>query len=280
MYNQIDLDKIVCSKPEKKEFTDAKGGKGSYYILPISYDRGESTGALYVRFPITKYWPLTSESDSLAMIHDPTHPEHKAIQQFYTALRKKGGQFLFKHQDDLGKSFDDENLAVGMLKSPVHVKKEGGKVKGNGTTYYKLLRGSVSSNSSLFIGPDRKVYPKKKFFGYTIEGSSLVRIDNIYVGNTMSYKQTLIQVDIKTIVKVNSKPVDESIPEEDDETKQAFLEALGDGDDEEEEEKTEEKGSPSTPPKVSDETKNETLDFLNTVNSNPMGKGEKPVMPE
>ncbi|SPN79325.1 Hypothetical protein BRZCDTV_278 [Brazilian cedratvirus IHUMI] len=279
MYNQINFDKVVCSKPEKKEFTDEKTQKKGYYnVIPISYDKGESTGPFYFRLPIVKFWPLTSESDSLAMIHDPTHPDHKTIQQFYIALRKKGGEFLFKHQEDLGKVYDEEIFAINDLKSPVHIKKEGGKVKGNGTTYLRLLRGSVSSNSSLFIGPDRKVYPKKKFFGYTIEGSPLVRVDNIYSGTSRTFKQTLVQVDIKTIVKVNSKPVDDSVPEEDDETKQAFLEALGDGDDEEEEQTV--SNSPSTPPKVSEQTKDETLDFLNSVNSNPMAAREKPTMPE
>ncbi|SHO33178.1 Hypothetical protein BQ3484_110 [Cedratvirus A11] len=280
MYHQVDFSKIISSKPEKKEFTDAKGAKGNYHSMSVSYDKGESTGPFYFRLPIVKFWPLTAESDSLAIIHDPSHPEHKAIQQFYASLRKKGGEFLFKHQDDLGKVFEEENIAVGMFKSPVHVKREGGKVKGNGTTYLRLLRGSVSSNSSLFIGPDRKVYPKKKFFGYTIEGSPLVRVDSVYVGNTQSFKQTLVQVDIKTIVKVNSKPVDESVPEEDDETKQAFLEALSEGGDDEEEEQGSAEGSnsPSTPPKVSEKVKDETMDFLNSVNSNPIGK-EKPSMP-
>lgn len=276
-YTEINFDKIVCSKPEKKEFTDEKTQKKGYYnIIPVNYDKGESTGPFYFRLPIVKFWPLTADNDSLAMIHDPTHPEHKAIQQFYTALRKKGGEFLFKHQDDLGKSYDEEVFAVNDLKSPVHVKKEGGKVKGNGTTYFRLLRGSISSNSSLFIGPDRKVYPKKKFYGYTIEGSPLVRVDNIYSGTSRSFKQTLVQVDIKAVVKINSKPVDESISEEDDETKRAFLEALADGD--EEEENQEGSGSPSTPPKVSEQTKNETLDFLDMVNT--MTVREKPTMPE
>ncbi|QIN54247.1 hypothetical protein [Cedratvirus kamchatka] len=274
MYDQVDLTKIMCSKPEKKEYTDEKTQKkGTYHIIPISYDKGDSTGPFYYRLPIYKFWPLTDESDSLAMIHDSSNPDHKQLQQFYTALRKKGGEFIFKHQDDIDKSFDEENIAVGMLSNPVYVKKENGKTKGNGTTYFKLLRGSVSSNSTLFIGPDRKVYPKKRFYGYTIEGSGLVRVDSIYSGSKISYRQSMVQIDIKTVKKLNSEPIDNSVPEEDDETKQAFLEALGD--EEEEVEKT----PSSTPPKVSEKVKDETMDFLNSVNSNPMGK-EKPVMPE
>lgn len=277
MYNQIDFDKVICSKPEKKEYTDEKTQKkGNYHVIPISCDRGDSTAPFYYRLPIYKFWPLTKDSDSIAMIHDSSNPDHKQVQQFFAALRKRAGGFVFKYQDDIDKSFDEENIAVNMLSNPIYVKKENGKTKGNGTTYFKLLRGSVSSNSSLFIGPDRKVYPRNRFHGFIIEGSPLIRVDNVYSGAKIILKQSIVQIDIKTVKKLNSEPVDNSVPEEDDETKQAFLEALGD--ETEEEESTETSTSPSTPSKVSEKVKDETTDFLNSVNSNPLGK-EKPVMP-
>lgn len=237
--NEVDFTKVTCSEADKKEFTDKKDGtKGSYYVIPVAFDRGDMTTDFVVRLPMCKFWPLTEDSDSLSIIHESSGPEYKNILGFFENLKMRASQFLFVNRNRIGKggNIKKESDALSLIKDPVYLKyTDDGKPKGSGTSYLKLLKGSASQNSSLFVGPDGRVYPKKRFYNHSLEGSPVIKIENIYCGQSYIIKISLLQVDILKIKKLNSTSIDPEYTVKDPLVVGEFLQALEEGKEEEEE---------------------------------------------
>ncbi len=238
-YNEVNFNKVVCSEAQKKEFDDPKDKtkKITYHTIPIHLEKENATTEFIVRLPVCRFYPLTDTSDSLAMIHDRTHPDHENIIKFFDDLHIAGANFLYKNRNRVNKgNIQDSTAAKVFLRHPIYIKRmEDGTPKGSGNSYFRLLKGSPVSNSSLFVGPDSRVYPVKKFQNYYLEGSPVILISNIFCGQSCSIRMNLVQLDILKIKKLNSSSIDASYCNQDPKVIDEFKRELEDKPEEEEE---------------------------------------------
>lgn len=233
-YNEINIEKIICADAEKKEFKDKEDKQVSYHSIPIFYDRGDMTTDCLVRLPICRFFPLDEKSHSLVIVHDKNDANFQPLSDFFDKLKGRCAEFLSKHANKIGKrSLKNVEKASDALGDPIYVKvTEDGKAKGSGNTYLKLIPPSPTRNCSLFVGPNRKVYPKKKLFGYSLKGSPVIKVENIYCGQSCSIRFKLIQLDISEIKKLNSASIDPDYAVEDPKVVSDFLAELKDEEEE------------------------------------------------
>lgn len=205
----IDFNKFVATLPERKESEDPnkKGNKIVYYVTPFFYNLGNKSVDILVRLPIYNFYPINESSYSMALIHDPENEHYDKVIEFFDDLKAFAKRATFQNAKNIGQPRMKESEAV--VKDPIHFTTTAdGRTKGHGRTYFKFIRGSPIRPSTRFIGPDLKSYPLKKFYGFSITGSPVIRIEGLHHGQSNILKISLFQIDIHRIKRLDNSTAD------------------------------------------------------------------------
>lgn len=229
-YDQVDFNKVIGSRANKKEIKDKEGKTIIYHLVPIFYKKDDGkTSEFIFRLPECDYLPLTNEYKSMALAHDQNDANYEAIKAFFAKLHERGAQFLFDNSDKLSQDVENVTQAKSHLNNPIHVKKlEGGARLGSGITYLRLLGGSPTTNGTLFAAPGKRkeIIPKFKLYGCRIRASVLVRVSSIFIGAKNTIRMEAVEVNIKNIKKLNSESVDPEYTYDDPQDEENFYKEL------------------------------------------------------
>ena len=228
-YNEINIDKIICNDAEKKEFKDQEGKQVSYYSIPIFYNKGEVNEDCLIRLPECTFFPMNEKSTDAVIVYNKKEPNYEVLKDFFDKVKRKCAEFLCANKNKINKpALKTVEKAYDALKDLIYITlTSDGKPKGAGMTYLRLLSPSPYRNSTLFVGPDKKVYPKKRLLGYTIVGSPIIKLENIYCGQSYSIRLKLIELNIRTMNKLNSASIDPDYTVDDPDAVNNFLKELG-----------------------------------------------------